>query len=130
MKPGGGGILHSVRCHPLRPLRGHLPHKGGGFSAPNYCGQPIKIVRFHTFNGNGGKLCPNTLTNAVGNGMIGRIKKEGYFMTYQELLETARTCSGPYCKACPVCNGRACKNTMPGPGSKGTGTVAARNYDA
>ena len=51
-------------------------------------------------------------------------------MTYQELLETARTCSGPYCKACPVCNGRACKNTMPGPGSKGTGTVAARNYDA
>ena len=51
-------------------------------------------------------------------------------MTYQEILETARTCSGPYCKACPVCNGRACKNTMPGPGSKGTGTVAARNYDA
>ena len=51
-------------------------------------------------------------------------------MTYQELLEAARTCSGPYCKACPVCNGRACKNTMPGPGSKGTGTVAARNYDA
>ncbi len=51
-------------------------------------------------------------------------------MTYQEVLEAARTCSGPYCKACPVCNGRACKNTMPGPGSKGTGTVAARNYDA
>ena len=51
-------------------------------------------------------------------------------MTYQEVLEAARTCSGPYCKVCPVCNGRACKNTMPGPGSKGTGTVAARNYDA
>ena len=51
-------------------------------------------------------------------------------MTYQEILEAARTCSGPYCKACPVCNGRACKNIMPGPGSKGTGTVAARNYDA
>lgn len=51
-------------------------------------------------------------------------------MTYQEILAAARTCSGPYCKACPVCNGRACKNTMPGPGSKGTGTVAARNYDA
>ena len=51
-------------------------------------------------------------------------------MTYQEILEAARTCSGPYCKACPVCNGRACKNTMPGPGAKGTGTVAARNYDA
>lgn len=51
-------------------------------------------------------------------------------MTYQEILAAARTCSGPYCKACPVCNGRACKNAMPGPGSKGTGTVAARNYDA
>ena len=51
-------------------------------------------------------------------------------MTYQEILAAARECSGPYCKACPVCNGRACKNTMPGPGSKGAGTVAARNYDA
>ena len=51
-------------------------------------------------------------------------------MTYQEVLQQARTCSGPYCKVCPVCNGRACKNTMPGPGSKGSGTVAARNYDA
>ena len=51
-------------------------------------------------------------------------------MTYQEVLEAARTCSGPYCKACPVCNGRACKNTMPGPGAKGSGTVAIRNYEA
>ena len=51
-------------------------------------------------------------------------------MTYQDILAAARTCSGPYCKVCPVCNGRACKSTMPGPGSKGTGTVAARNYDA
>ena len=51
-------------------------------------------------------------------------------MTYQDVLAAARTCSGPYCNVCPVCNGRACKNTMPGPGSKGTGTVAARNYDA
>lgn len=51
-------------------------------------------------------------------------------MTYQEVIQAARECSGPYCKACPVCNGRACKNTMPGPGAKGSGTVAARNYDA
>ena len=34
------------------------------------------------------------------------------------------------CKACPVCNGRACGNIMPGPGAKGTGTVAIRNYEA
>ena len=51
-------------------------------------------------------------------------------MTYQQVLEAARTCSGPYCKACPVCNGRACKNTVPGPGAKGSGTVAIRNYEA
>ena len=49
-------------------------------------------------------------------------------MTYQEILEQARTCSGPYCKACPVCNGMACKNTVPGPGAKGSGTGAIRNY--
>ena len=51
-------------------------------------------------------------------------------MTYQEVLQAARTCSGPYCKACPVCNGRACGSTMPGPGAKGSGTVAIRNYEA
>ena len=51
-------------------------------------------------------------------------------MTYQDVLAAARTCSGPSCKACPVCNGRACGNTMPGPGAKGTGTVAVRNYEA
>lgn len=51
-------------------------------------------------------------------------------MTYAEVLEAARSCSGPYCKACPVCNGKACGNRVPGPGAKGTGTVAIRNYDA
>ena len=51
-------------------------------------------------------------------------------MTYQEVLENARTCIGPFCKACPVCNGKACSNKVPGPGAKGTGTVAIQNYDA
>ncbi|QNM05007.1 alpha-hydroxy-acid oxidizing protein [Qiania dongpingensis] len=50
-------------------------------------------------------------------------------MTYQEMLENARTCIGEYCKACPVCNGRACRNQMPGPGAKGAGDTAIRNYD-
>lgn len=49
-------------------------------------------------------------------------------MTYQEILTQARTCSGPYCKACPVCNGLGCRNTVPGPGAKGIGTGAIRNY--
>ena len=50
-------------------------------------------------------------------------------MTYEEILKNARGCIGPYCKACPVCNGRACSNQMPGPGAKGSGTLAVRNYE-
>ena len=50
-------------------------------------------------------------------------------MTYQEVLENARTCVGPCCKACPVCNGKTCRNTIPGPGAKGIGTGFIRNYD-
>lgn len=51
-------------------------------------------------------------------------------MTYQEVLEEARKSIGEKCKACPVCNGIACKNSIPGPGSKGSGTVAIRNFNA
>ena len=50
-------------------------------------------------------------------------------MTYQEVLEKARMCLGPYCKGCQVCNGRACRNQIPGPGAKGVGDTAVRNYD-
>ena len=49
-------------------------------------------------------------------------------MTYQEVLEQARTCMGSYCKSCPTCNGLACKNSIPGPGAKGIGTGFIRNY--
>lgn len=51
-------------------------------------------------------------------------------MKYSELAAAARGNIGPYCKACPVCDGRGCRNTVPGPGAKGTGTVAIRNYAA
>ena len=50
-------------------------------------------------------------------------------MTQEEVLKNARTCLGPYCKGCPVCNGRACKNTMPGPGAKAEGDTAIRNNE-
>ena len=50
-------------------------------------------------------------------------------MTYQEIHDAANGQLGPFCKNCPVCNGRACANSMPGPGSKPPGNVAARNYD-
>ena len=51
-------------------------------------------------------------------------------MTYQEVIENARKSLGGKCKACPICNGIACKNTIPGPGAKGVGDTAIRNYDA
>lgn len=50
-------------------------------------------------------------------------------MTYKEVLQAAQGQMGPCC-ACPVCNGRACGGTIPGPGAKGSGTVAVRNFDA
>lgn len=50
-------------------------------------------------------------------------------MNYQEAVQQARDQIGPYCKACPVCNGRACRNQIPGPGAKGVGDTAIRNYD-
>lgn len=49
-------------------------------------------------------------------------------MNYNEVLEIARKDIGELCKACPICNGIACKNKMPGPGAKGVGDTAIRNY--
>lgn len=51
-------------------------------------------------------------------------------MTYKELLDAARPRMGAVCKACPVCDGRACGNRIPGPGAKGAGDTAIRNYQA
>lgn len=51
-------------------------------------------------------------------------------MTYQELQEKTKGQMGPFCKACPVCNGKACSNVVPGPGAKGTGDTAIRNFEA
>ncbi len=50
-------------------------------------------------------------------------------MTYAEVLANAREAMGKNCKCCPVCNGRACGNHIPGPGSKGAGDTAMRNYE-
>lgn len=50
-------------------------------------------------------------------------------MNYQEVVENARGTLGKVCKACPICNGRACGNKIPGPGAKGIGDTAIRNYD-
>ena len=51
-------------------------------------------------------------------------------MNYQDVINEAKNGAlGAYCKVCPVCNGRACKNQMPGPGAKGVGDTAIRNYE-
>lgn len=51
-------------------------------------------------------------------------------MNYSELAAAARGQIGPYCRACPVCDGRACAGVMPGPGDKGVGHVAEKNWRA
>lgn len=50
-------------------------------------------------------------------------------MTYPEVLANAREVLEKNCKACPVCNGRACSNHIPGPGARGVGDTAIRNYE-
>ncbi len=50
-------------------------------------------------------------------------------MTYQDVRKAAKGRTG-LCHACPVCNGAACSNTVPGPGAKGSGKTAVRNYNA
>lgn len=49
-------------------------------------------------------------------------------MNFNDVIKEARGCIGSYCKACNVCNGKACKNQVPGPGAKGVGDTAIRNY--
>lgn len=51
-------------------------------------------------------------------------------MNYAELAASARGNIGPYCKACNKCDGRGCRGQIPGPGAKGSGTVAIRNHEA
>lgn len=50
-------------------------------------------------------------------------------MNYNEVLAAAREVIGTHCKACPVCNGLACGNAVPGAGCKAPGNAAARNYE-
>lgn len=49
-------------------------------------------------------------------------------MNYEEILKAARACIGDSCKVCSVCNGMGCRNRIPGPGAKGVGDTAIRNY--
>ena len=50
-------------------------------------------------------------------------------MNYNKVLENAKNYIGDYCKACVECNGKVCRNQIPGPGAKGVGDTAIRNYD-
>lgn len=49
-------------------------------------------------------------------------------MTFETIRQQAAGCIGTKCKACPICNGMACRNVIPGPGAKGD--IAVRNYQA
>lgn len=51
-------------------------------------------------------------------------------LSWKDIADAARPLVGEHCKACVVCDGKACKNAVPGPGAKGIGDVAVRNYAA
>lgn len=51
-------------------------------------------------------------------------------MTWKDICDRARDHIKPNCRACPVCDGRACGNNVAGPGAKGYGDVAIRNFKA
>lgn len=51
-------------------------------------------------------------------------------MNYNDVLEQAKKRIGPSCQVCPVCNGLACGNRIPGMGSKAPGNGANYNYNA
>ena len=43
-------------------------------------------------------------------------------MTLDEIWSRARTLMAPNCRACPVCNGKACRGEVPGAGAMGDGS--------
>ena len=49
-------------------------------------------------------------------------------MTLEEIIQEAKRKS-PKCRACPVCNGLACKGEIPGLGGKGSGSTFIRNVE-
>lgn len=51
-------------------------------------------------------------------------------MTDTEIRAKAREIIGEKCACCPECNGLACGNHIPGPGSKAPGNGAHRNWQA
>ncbi len=51
-------------------------------------------------------------------------------MDYNTILDAARPRLGHFCKACPICNGKACGIASPGPGSKGPENGALSNFEA
>lgn len=50
-------------------------------------------------------------------------------MTLKEIKAKAKGRLG-YCMSCEVCDGRACSNMIPGPGTVGNGTIAIKNFEA
>lgn len=50
-------------------------------------------------------------------------------MTYEEIKVNARKNMNGLCKLCPVCNGVACREVIPGPGARGTADSFVRSYN-
>lgn len=48
----------------------------------------------------------------------------------QEIRDNARKLMEPYCRVCPVCNGKVCAGQVPGMGGLGSGSSFGNNLDA
>ena len=48
----------------------------------------------------------------------------------KEIRENARKMMEPFCKVCPICNGRACAGQVPGMGGLGSGATFMSNIEA
>ncbi len=48
----------------------------------------------------------------------------------QEIRDNARKLMEPYCRVCPICNGKVCAGQVPGMGGLGSGSSFGNNVDA
>jgi len=48
----------------------------------------------------------------------------------QEIRDKARKLMEPYCRVCPICNGKVCAGQVPGMGGLGSGSSFGNNVDA
>ena len=130
LRCGDGSLYTGITDDVQRRLATHRSGKGAKYTRGR---GPLELV-YQEFCGSHShalhrELEIKALTRSQKIALCESYQQGGNIMTYEEVRATARGHMGP-CHVCPVCDGQGCKNQIPGPGSKGSGKVAARNYQA